>query len=329
MQIEEMIKDKSVLMIPVYSTRSYESGVYDMMSDGNTSKFLMKILKSEAKQIDIFYPRYSKNIEYIQQITNEYAKCEVNWLPKNYGINAHETRNMGQRFYDYIMGLGKQYDYIISEIDTLAEIVATSHNQFCNSDNFIYWAGSWNANGTRWDDKEQCNANRMIAKNITTACLLEGQVDLYKGKSFFDSCIYDPKYFDKQVIFFPFRLSDKSYHAEEFKDIIYELKNEGYDNFVVLFTDVNDSHVFDKELINGFIKVPSNKFVYLAILKGKPIIPYLDDITKNYHSNIYEFLYYDCDIIMLKNNMFGNTTQIENVKELKNELKKRLGGKNE
>ena len=329
MQIEKIIKNKNVLMIPVYSTRSYESGVYDMMSDGNTSKFLMKILKSEAKEIDIFYPKNSKNIECIKELTNKYAKCRVTWSAREYGKNAHETRNMGQKFYNYIMGSGKQYDYIISEIDTLAEITVASHSRFCNPDNFIYWAGSWNANGTRWDDEEQCNINRMIAKNITTACLLEGQVDLYKGKSFFDNCIYDPKYFDKQVIFFPFRLSDKSYHAEEFKNIIHELKNEGYDNFVVLFTDVNDSHIFDKELINGFIKIPYNKFVYLAILKGKPIIPYLDDITKNYHSNIYEFLYYNCDIIMLKNNMFGSTTQIENIKELKSELKKRLGGKNE
>ena len=328
MQIEEMIKDKSVLMIPVYSSRSYESGVYNMMSDGNTLKYLMKILKSEAKEIDIFYPRYSKGIEHIQQITNKYARCKVDWLPRNYGINAHETRNMGQRFYDYIMGLGKQYDYIISEINTLAEIVVRSKNELCDKNNFIYWVGTHNIDGTLWCEGDY-SLNKDIAQEITTACLLKGQPDLYKGKSFYDEYIYDPQYFDKQVIFFPFRLSDKSYHAEEFKDIIYELKNEGYDNFVVLFTDVNDSHIFDKELINGFIKVPSNKFIYQAILKGKPIIPFLDDIDKNSHSNIYEFLYYDCDIIMLKNNMFGNTTQIENVKELKNELKKRLGGKNE
>lgn len=328
MQIEEIIKNKNVLMIPVYSSRSYEYGIYDMMSDGNTLKYLMKILKSEANGIDIFYPRHSKNIEQIEYLTNKYAKCKVNWIKREYGKNAHETRNMGQKFYDYIIGANKQYDCIISEINTLAEISILSHNRLCSKDNFIYWVGTHNSDGTLWCDGDYTQ-NKNIAKEITTACLLKGQPDLYEGKSFYDEYIYDPKYFDKKIIFFPFRLSDKSYHAEEFKQIINELKNEGFDNFVVLFTDVNDSHIFDKELINGFIKVPSNKFVYQAILKGKPIIPFLDNIDRNSHSNIYEFLYYNCDIIMLKNNMFGNTTQIENIKELKNELKKRLGGKNE
>lgn len=318
MQIEEIIKDKNVLMIPVYSTRSYDSGVYDLLADGNISKFLMKVLKSEAKEIDIFYPRHSKNIDCIERLTDKYAKCRVSWLAREYGLNAHETRNMGQKFYNYILGSGKQYDYIISEIDTLAEIAIESKNHFCDSNNFIYWAGSWNADGSPWYEKEHANTNQYIAKNISTACLLKGQVDLYKGKSFYDECIYDPQYFDKQIIFFPFRLSDKSYHAEEFKNIIHELKDEGYDNFVVLFTDVNDSHVFDKELINGFIKVPSNKFVYQAILKGKPIIPYLDDVTKNYHSNIFEFEYYGCDII-----------QTKNFSELKKILKNKLEENNE
>ena len=328
MQIEEIIKDKNVLMIPVYSSRSYESGIYNMMSDGNVSKYLMKILKSEAKEIDIFYPKHSKNIKYVEEITNKHAKCKVNWIPKKYGENAHETRNMGQTFYDYIMGTGKQYDFIISEINTLAQIIITKENNILNKNNFIYWVGTHNIDGTLWCDGDY-SLNKNIAQEITTACLLKGQPDLYGGKSFYDEYVYDPQYFDKKIIFFPFRLSDKSYHAEEFKQIIKELKEEGYDNFVILFTDINDSHLFDKELINGFVKVPSNKFVYQAILKGKPIIPFLDDIKNNSHSNIYEFLYYGCDIIMLKNNMFGNITQIENVKELKDELKKRLGGKNE
>lgn len=312
MQIEEIIKNKSVLMIPVYSSRSYESGVYDMMSDGNTLKYLMKILKSEAKEIDIFYPRNSKNIECIKELTDKYAKCRVTWLARDYGKNAHETRNMGQKFYDYIMGSGKQYDLIISEINTLAEIVIRSKNKFCDKNNFIYWVGTHNIDGTLWCEGDY-TLNKNIAQEITTACLLKGQPDLYGGKSFYDEYIYDPQYFDKQIIFFPFRLSDKCYHAEEFKNVICELRNENYNNFVVLFTDVNDSHVFDKELINGFIKVPSNKFVYQAILKGRPIIPFLDDMDKNSHSNIFEFRYYGCDIIT-----------VNDLSELKQKIKNKL-----
>lgn len=303
MNIEELIKNKSVLMIPVYSTRSYKTGVYDLLADGNVSKFAMKILKSDAKKIDILYPNVSTGIDEIKQIIQKYKK-NVKWIPYTYGLNAHETRNMGTVFFDYITNyLKQQYDYIISEIDTLAEITVTSQNQFCNSDNFIYWAGSWNAYGTPWYDVEHSDTNIRIANKIITACLLPGQVDLYGGKSFYDVCEYDPKYFEKQIIFFPFRLSDKSYCAEYFREKIKLLLSDGYNNFVVLYTDVNDCGIFDNE--EQFYKVPSNKFVYQAILKGKPIIPYFDDVSKNYHSNIFEFNFYGCDIITDKENFYN------------------------
>lgn len=325
MTIEEKIKGKSVLMIPVYSSRSYDTGIYDMMSDGNVSKYLMKILKSEAKEIDIYYPEFSKNIQHIKKITDEKVKCKVNWIPKVYGRNAHETRNMGGVFSYYILESEKRYDYIISEINTLAELVILSHNPLVNKDNFIYWAGTHNSDGTLWCDGDY-SQNKKIASEITTACLLKGQPALYEGKSFYDDYVYDPQYFDKKVIFFPFRLSDKSYHAEEFKQVIKELMQEGEDNFVVLFTDVNDSHLFDDEISDKFIKVPCNKFVYQAILKGKPIIPFLDSVENNSHSNIFEFAYYGCDIIMLENDRFLQATQIKNISELKNVLKEKIGG---
>lgn len=309
MQIENLIKEKSVLMIPVYSTRSYKTGVYDLLADGNISKFLMKIMQSEAKEIDILFPNNSTGIKQIKNITKQKAK----WIPFAYGINAHETRNMGEYFYNYILYNGKKYDYIISEIDTLAKSAICSCNSLCDCNNFIYWAGSWNADGTPWYAEGHESTNKFIAENILTACLLSGQVDLYHGKSFYDKCIYNPKYFDKKTIYFPFRLSDNSYHAKDFLKIMQELKNEGYDNFVVLFSDVNDSHIFDEYQTETFIKVPSNKFVYQSILKGKPIIPYLDDTNKNYHSNIFEFKYYGCDVI-----------QTNDFSELKKQIKIRL-----
>ena len=323
MQIEEIIKNKKVLMIPVYSARSYEvEGLYDMMVDGNASKYLMKILKSEAKEIDILYPRKSCHIYEVENIINEFAKCEVNCIPFDYGKNAHETRNMGQRFYDYIMGKQKQYDLIISEVNTLAKLAITSNNKLCNKNNFLYWAGTHNIDGTLWCDGDY-SLSKEIAQEISTACLLPGQPELFGGKSFYDEYIYDPYYFDKKIIFFPFRLTDKSYHAEEFLEVIHELQFEGINNFVVLYTDVNDSHLFDIEQRNGFIKVPKNRFVYQAILKGKPIIPFLDNLNKNSHSNIFEFLYYGCDIISLGDNQISSTI-INDISELKETLKEKL-----
>ena len=44
MKLEDLLKDKKVLLIPVYSARSYDDGVYDLAVDGNMSKYLIKAI---------------------------------------------------------------------------------------------------------------------------------------------------------------------------------------------------------------------------------------------------------------------------------------------
>lgn len=302
MQIEDLLKNKKVLMIPVYSTRSYDTGKYDLAADGNVTKFVMKIIASENCDIDILYPDNSINLEFAKGVLERAGKT-ANWIPFWYGINAHQTRNMGTSFFNEIKRRyesGIKYDIILTEVDTLAHICFENYFDFCNDGNLMYWAGSWNCDGTRWDEQGHEKINTDIASKFLTPCLLQGQPDLYNGYAFYDNCKYMPEYFDKHVIFFPFRLSDKSYHVDEFVDVINRL-SKTYDNFVVLYTDPNDSHVFDEYDGDIFIKVPRNKFVYLAILKGRPIIPFLDKPHENYHTNIYEFLYYSCRIITFEN----------------------------
>lgn len=320
----ELLKDKNVLMIPVYSARSYKTGKYNLTADGNVSKYLMKITKSNAEKITIFYPDNSINLDKVKKILEENTKQKAVWVPVKYGKNAQETRNMGEQFLSYI---DEKYDIVISEINTLAEIIANGGNDFCNKNNFIYWVGTHNIDGTRWDEPGHEQLNKKIAKEVMTACLLPAQVNFLGGKAFKDDYVYEPKYFDKNIIFFPFRLSDNSYKLKLFLNAIrYLYEDEKINNFVVLYTDPNDSGLLDYIDENIFIKVPANKFVYLSILKGKPIVPFLDDVEKNSHSNIFEFLYYDCKVIMYENEniFFKKAIKIKNDEELKIKLKELL-----
>lgn len=316
----EMLKGKDVLMIPVYSARSYETGEYNLTADGNVSKYLMKIIKSNAEKITIFYPDNSINLDKVQNFLKENTKQKVKWVSVKYGKNAQETRNMGRQFFDYI---DKKYDIIISEINTLAEIVANGGDCFCNKNNFIYWVGTHNIDGTRWDTAGHEQLNKRIAQEVQTACLLPAQVPFLGGKAFEDEYIYESKYFDKKIIFFPFRLTDTSYKLDLFMETIYNLREN---NFVVLYTDPNDSGLLNDADKDIFIKVPANKFVYLSILKGKPIIPFLDDLEKNSHSNIFEFMYYNCKVIMYenKNINFETAIKIKNDKEFSIKLQELL-----
>lgn len=331
MQIEDLMKNKNVLMIPVYSTRSYTTGVYDLAADGNVTKFLMKIISSDAKSIDVLYPQKSVNLDFAINVLKRCGISNVRWIDCEFGKNAHETRMSGKIFLDKIRDLfvkGFYYDIIISEVDTLAKFCIKNNYEFCNKENFVYWAGSWNADGTRWDEPGHYLANKKIASQVVTPCLLAGQPAIYKGKSFYDTCDYMPVFFDKATIFFPFRLSDKSYKAEHFLSVVKELAKQR-DDFVVLYTDPNDSCLWDNEDKNVFIKVPKNKFVYLSILKGKPIIPFFDNPEVNYHTNIFEFLFYGCDIITFENDLCkkknkGNVTFIKDLQEFPEVLKRRI-----
>lgn len=316
--IEEIMKNNNVLLIPVYSTRSYKTGIYDLAADGNVTKFLMKIVNSNAKSIDMFYPRKQNNLSFITNFFKKWKINNINLIPFDYGENAHETRNMGKIFLKEIerkfKDEGKIYDVIISEVDTLAQLCLQKQYIYFNDINFVYWAGSWNADGTFWNCKGHEELNKRIAEKIITPCLLPGQPNIYKGNSFYDICAYDASLFDKATIFFPFRLSDMSYKARFFAEMI-NVISEDRNDFVVLYTDPNDSQLFEQyrnEKGDIFKKVPCDKYVYLSILKGKPIIPYFDNPDINYHTNIFEFLYYECDIIIFENELCKSFESVEN-----------------
>lgn len=336
--IEEIMKNNNVLLIPVYSTRSYKTGIYDLAADGNVTKFLMKIVSSKAKSIDMFYPRKQNNLSFIVNFLEKWKINNVNLIPFDYGENAHETRNMGKIFFEEIKRIfedkGKIYDVIISEVDTLAQLCLQKQYIYFNDVNFAYWAGSWNADGTFWNCEGHEELNKKIAEKIVTPCLLEGQQDLYKGRSFYDVCAYNPLLFEKATIFFPFRLSDKSYKAHFFAETINAI-SEYRNDFVVLYTDPNDSQIFEQyrsEKGDVFKKVPCDKYVYLSILKGKPIVPYFDNPDINYHTNIFELIYYNCDIITFENNLcksyenagYKNITYISELEEFKNALERKI-----
>ena len=116
-----------------------------------------------------------------------------------------------------------------------------------------------------------------------------------KGKSYVEE-FYLPGFFDLNIIFFPFRLTDRNYKAIEFKKKIEEMyENKNLKDFVVLYTDMNDSGIFEDK--KPFKKIPSDKELYLAILKSKPIIPYFENEEMLLHISYVEFKYYGCNIV--------------------------------
>lgn len=102
----------------------------------------------------------------------------------------------------------------------------------------------------------------------------------------------------KQIIYFPFRLSDSGYRFREIVDCLEQI--DALYPVVVLYTDPNDTA---KDMIPGdvnleFVKVPSNRDAYYTCISDKRcIIPYFEDIDNIMHASWQEMQYYESSIV--------------------------------
>lgn len=329
MAIKDEIKGKSVLFIPIYSTRSYKTGLYDLSADGNMARIISMILSGKPAKATILVPsirHISGGINSVHNLKNQFefykSRTEVDFKAcYAYGGNALSTRRNGVAFDNFLYyNLNDDFDYIIAEPNTL--LMIGNFEKFSKA-KIIYWCvASVTSEGTPWFTTEFADMDKIIVKKHRTECVLQTQVDALQGLSYLDSeGFYDASQFDYDTVFFPFRLTDKNYHAEEVRCIIESMKCDKH--FKVLFTDPNASGLWDENKI--FVKVPSQKEVYLQMLKSKPIVPYLEDVNTLTHINIHEMLYYGCRIIMFENETYKGKENVYFIKDI-NELSSVMKG---
>lgn len=330
--IEEKIKGKNVLFIPIYSARSYETGIYNLALDGNMARIVSKLVTSSFKHATVLIPDKHSGLDVVlKQLDKIGTSGNVDFIECDcYGENAFETRMNGGKFIRFIndmFGAGDEHgiEVVVLEPNTLAD---NFHELAMSwSAQFIYWCvASITSKGTPWFVEQFAEMDKRIAQRMPTECVLPSQVDALGGYSYCNrDGFYNASAFDYITIFFPFRLSDKSYHAAEFREVINSLPQECKNKIKVLYTDVNDSGIFKEDDV--FVKVPSQKEVYIGILKGKPIIPYLDNSNMITHINIHEFMYYGCEVIMWWNTHYlfnDNVTMVDSFSELSKTLERRI-----
>lgn len=325
MAIRDEITNKSVLFVPIFSARSHETGIYNLALDGNMARIVSMILMGKPDKATVLVPR---NISSLDVISRQLKGMNVNFIRCDaYGENAYATRMNGLAFADFINNKfgPDDFDILVLEPNTL---LSTKYLYTFRFSKIIYWCvASITSKGTPWFTEKFVDMDKKIANMFPTECVLQTQVEALGGLSYADEKgFYDAGQFDYDTIFFPFRLTDQNYHAEDVKKAIQKLKKICYNRFKVLYTDVNDSGRFyeDEET---FVKVSGQKEVYLEILKAKPIIPYLESSDVLTHINIHEMIHYGCRIIMFENDTYkgyDNVTFIKDIQELPEELKRRI-----
>lgn len=309
-KMAEAIKGKSVLFVPTYSMRSYETGLYDLLKDGNMARVSSFIKNSDAASYQVLVPKREKlaNYDFIKTLRGSKGDAVKIISVPGYGMNAKETR-CSQELCKYVKLLQSCFDIVIIEQQTVAMMVITDDE--IDNDDFFYWCVASHIEGEDiWFVDEYKDVDRYIASMIKTACANEKQVEYLGGKSFVDF-FYDVKGTFKPTVFFPFRLSDPEYCFYDklvpFLDGIQETQDDEYD---LLITDPNDSLDESKIGHQRPLVVSSDHRLYMSILKGKPIIPYFAKVDVIRHISIEEMVQAGCCVICYDNDTYRG---LENV----------------
>lgn len=308
----------NVLFIPIFSMRSYETGKYAILKDGNFQLTMARVLASDFDRIFVAVPDDASDYEDLLTRFKDFQKVYF-WKMK-YGKNAVETREQFWKLNAaFLKVFPEEYD---------VQLVISDITGYPGNMPVIY-----NFNITKLPELDRPYIDRFFEQDLksieqslfTTVInprqreyILEVRPDLMNKVVVNYKVAHErmlPKGMaggnDQKMIFWPFRISDKAYEWEKFLAAFEEqaLNSE----YIIVATDPNDTLHTDASFV---MKVKPTKEMYYQILATRPIIVMLDDIDTVLHPGTIEFLYYKCPIITYKSKLIHNPNAIDDLEQL-------------
>jgi hypothetical protein len=301
--------------------RSYETGEYAILKDGNFQLTMARVLASNFKSITITVPEESSDFDALVQRFKD--RTNIKFIQVPYGANAVETREQFWRMnYAWICA---QY-----EIEGNWDVLITDITGYGGAKPVVY-----NFNITKLPELNRPYIDRFfdldlesIEQSLFTTVLnprqrefiLEVRPDLHDKVIVNTMCAHAEllPLFEKQkpaenLIFWPFRISDKAYEWEQFL-AAFEDQGLHEDGYVVLCTDPNDTLECDKSFV---MSKKLTKAEYYQMLSARPIIVMLDDIDTVLHPGTIEFFYYRCPVITYSSELVPNLNTIPDLRWLR------------
>lgn len=248
-----------VLIIPQYSMRSYRTGTYSLLADGNLNIVLHHIFndtKTNEYTICIPIDHVKEDLEILIKKIVPQFKCSINFMEIPYGYNAEDNRTAVPHFFNKFTFYS--YSYVISyfenlqcnipwilkmhmsKIEELGRPYADRYyGDFIQAlkDPMLIRADVLNY--AQYNMVNRTNPAEVYKVNVNEQCL---NIKLYNilGSLFTKASIV--KQLDdvipKNAIFFPFRISDKAYDFERVKalgrPVVVTDPNESLDDPMVI-----------------------------------------------------------------------------------------------
>lgn len=308
----------NVLWVPIVSMRSYETGKYSILKDGNFQLTMARVLASDFTRLYIAIPTDSADFKELQEKFKDQEN--VYFVEMKYGANAVATRDM---FWvanaEFLKDLETNVDLVISDITGYPGKLPVVYN----------------FNITKLPELDRPYIDKFFEQDLksieqslfTTVLnprqreyILEVRPDLLDKVIVNSKCAHEsllPK-FDKtnkaeKLVFWPFRISDKAYQWEQFLEAFEEqgLHDEGY---LIFCTDPNDTLECDKSFV---MSRKLSKSEYYQMLTARPIVVMLDDMDTVLHPGTIEFFHYRCPVITYTSKIYDNENTISDLRWLR------------
>lgn len=308
--------------------RSYETGKYATLKDGNFQLSMARVLASDFKEITVCIPKDSSDLDELfakYKVLTDSLKVVFKLI--EYGDNAVHTREIfwGVNWVDF-WDAEHVFDLLISDITGYKGLLPVIYN----------------FNITKLPELDRPYIDKFweqdlvsIEQSLFTTVLNPRQRDyiIYVRPDLASKVIVNtkcahtrlmpndrPNPAGDRVIFWPFRLTDKAYQWEQFKEE-FERSYLAAEGYTVMITDPNESAPKDlRDLPSYVIPMRPTKEEYYEILSMKPIVIMLDDIDKVLHPGTIEFFYYGCNVITFESELIRNNNVIHDLKELSTAL---------
>lgn len=308
----------NVLFAPIFSMRSYETGKYAILKDGNFQLTMARVLASDFDRVFVAVPEDSSDLD---ELTERFKDSpQVYFIEMKYGANAVSTRDF---FWianaDMMKNLEMNFDVLITDI-----------TGYSGTKPVVY-----NFNITKLPELDRPYIDRFFEQDLksierslfTTVInprqreyILEVRPDLINKVIVNTKCAHTdllPKFdvpaADSKMIFWPFRISDKAYKFAEFMEA-FESQGLHEDGWHVVITDPNDTIAVTRGYIS---KIKPSKEQYYRILSTRPVIVMLDDIDTVLHPGTIEFFHYGCSVITFSSDLIQNTNTIPDLRWLR------------
>ena len=292
-----------VLIIPQFSMRSYKTGTYSLLADGNLNLVLHQIFNStKTNEYVITIPKdhVREDLEVIKEKILPNFDCKVTFMEIPYGIHADANRTVVPRHFDnfsyfefayvisYFENLRPDIPWVLkmsmSKIKELDRPYADKHyNSFIEALGHHWLIRADVLNYSQYEMVKLTDPELLKNVNVNEQCLNRKFYDILR-EEFVDQDIVAVlnEVVPDNALFFPFRISDKAYDFERASML----------GRPVVVTDPNESlQNPDVIKLTGDLKVLLFSMLELMKTRTDIDIPLYEDCELAVHQLIIEVAY--------------------------------------